>query len=127
MAHNPSASGWSYNSLSAPLLVLRLQVLAVALTAGLILGVSCQDSASAAQPRGDNYYSGRVTDQRAKPVAKARIEVNGNESFSDANGNFGVDLPQAKRFILNISHPDFAELSYLSRTPLSGQTWRLRY
>src|SRR5207253_851989 len=36
-----------------------------------------------------------------------------------------LETPRAERYILNISHPDYADVSVISRTPLTGQRWSL--
>jgi len=104
--------------------------LAVILLASLFVDAGC----TVTRPPGPDLrdwpevggtFSGSVTDQQAKPVVHARVEVNGKEVFTDANGRFQLRPPPANRFILNISHVDFADLSHLSRVPLMGQTWRL--
>lgn len=70
-------------------------------------------------------FSGQVVDQRGKPIAEARVEVNRQETYSRADGFFRVAVPTDERYLLNLSHPDFADFSYLSRTPLENQTWTL--
>ena len=76
-------------------------------------------------PKAGSVYSGRVTDQEGKPVAKARVEVSGQEVLSKEDGTFQVCVPAESRYILNISHPDFADFSCISRNPLTGQLWPL--
>ena len=76
-------------------------------------------------PKAGSVYSGRVTDQEGKPVAKARVEVSGQEVLSKEDGTFQVCVPAERSYILNISHPDFADFSYISRNPLTGQLWPL--
>ena len=70
-------------------------------------------------------FSGRVADQADRPVRKANVEVNGAEAVTDDNGIFELTVAPASRFILNISHPDFADLSYITRTSVTKHTWRL--
>jgi hypothetical protein len=70
-------------------------------------------------------FSGRVTDQNGRPVAQATVEVNGKDLLTRADGRFEIAIRPAERYILNISHPDFADFSYISRTPLAGQSWPL--
>jgi hypothetical protein len=69
--------------------------------------------------------SGRVTDQSNKPVTQARVEVNGQETRSNEEGAFELSVPGAERYVLNISHADFADFSYISRTALKVQSWPL--
>lgn len=84
---------------------------------------------SLAACRTTNYasgsFSGRVVDRMKQPIADARVEVNGRETRSAADGTFRLSVPGAAQYALNISHRDFAALSYLSRTSLSGQNWIL--
>lgn len=70
-------------------------------------------------------FSGRVVDQQGRPVGKALVEVSGKETITDVDGNFRLGGVAGDRFILNISHADFADLSYVSRTSLTGQSWQL--
>ena len=96
----------------------------------LILLVAC-GSTYAPKPAGAAVaiaglgFSGKVTDQKAKPVEGARVEVNGIETASRGDGSFRLEVPPAERYILNISHPDYADISVIARKPLNGQTWRL--
>ncbi len=77
-------------------------------------------------PRGKGAdFSGQVTDSQGQPVAGATVEVNGEETLSQGDGSFRLSVPAVERYILNVSHLDFAELSYISRTPLAGQRWIL--
>jgi hypothetical protein len=70
-------------------------------------------------------FSGTVTDQGGRPVNRATVEVNGKRTLTRDDGRFQLEVPADRRYLLNISHPDFAEFSHVSRTPLSGQNWRL--
>lgn len=89
----------------------------------LLACVGCPKPGSG--PKGPNLFSGRVTDQSDKAVTQARVEVNGKETLSKGDGTFELPVPPAERYILNISHADFADFSYISRTPLKGQNWPL--
>jgi len=70
-------------------------------------------------------FSGTTVDQQGTPVAGARVEVNGLETTSQSDGSFSFEVPGAGRYLLNITHPDYAGVSFLSRTPLKGQRWTL--
>ena len=99
----------------------------MAVVVAFLLGVGCSVIGKSA-PSGRSKragYSGWVTDQDGKPIAKARVEVNGMETFTQNNGAFHLPVPSTSRYILNLSHPDFADFSHISRTPLSGQIWPL--
>lgn len=107
---------------------LRGRSLALAALLGLFAGVGCQTTGATGGVGTygkDNAFSGRVTDQQGRPVARARVEVNGYEVFTGGDGAFQLSVPAKSRYILNISHPDFADFSYVSRTPISGQRWPL--
>jgi len=70
-------------------------------------------------------FSGRVIDPKKQPILGARIEVNGRETRSGTGGAFKLSVPSASTYALNITHPDYASVSYISRTGLSGQRWML--
>lgn len=102
------------------------EVAAVRLTLLLLLLLACVGCPRPGSgPKGAQSFSGRLTDQLNTPVAQARVEVNGQETLSKGDGAFELSVPAAKRYILNISHADFADFSYISRTPLKGQNWPL--
>src|SRR4051794_19476713 len=120
MACNESASGGAGPQ--------RVQVMrrwpAVALWMGLLLGIVCHPQAAAGQTTGPDF-SGVVTDQKGIPVTGALVEVNGQTTLSRTDGAFQLPVTTAETYILNISHPDFADASAISRTLLQGQTWPL--
>ena len=70
-------------------------------------------------------FSGKVTDQQGQPIANARVEVKGARTSTAADGGFKLTAPPSDRYVLNLTHPDYADLSYVSRVPLPNQTWRL--
>ncbi len=70
-------------------------------------------------------FEGAVRDQAGQPIADARVDLNGREARSAANGGFRVAVPRAATYILALSHRDFADFAYVTRTPLRGQTYRL--
>jgi tyrosinase len=98
--------------------VLPARLAAALLLLLLLASVGCR-------PKGRQLFSGTVTDQANKPVAEARVEVNGKETLSKGDGTFELSVPAAPRYILNISHADYADFSYISRTALKGQSWPL--
>lgn len=103
-----------------------LRYLVLALSMGLLAVVGCCHlTAGPGLPSKGTAFSGHVTDQQGQPVASARVEVNGQATLSRGDGTFQLSVPEGARYILNISHPDFADLSYISLTPLAGQRWRL--
>lgn len=70
-------------------------------------------------------FSGRVLNQQAGPIDGARVEVNGVKTITRSDGSFELDVAGASRYILNISHPDYADLSVIARAPLQTQRWTL--
>ncbi|HEV2805765.1 MAG TPA: tyrosinase family protein [Chthoniobacterales bacterium] len=74
---------------------------------------------------GSQAFSGIVIDQENNPIANARVEVNGRETQSKSDGAFQLAVPAADRYVLNFSHLDFAEFSYISRVSVTGQRWPL--
>jgi len=105
------------------------------LAAALILfaGLGCRSGVdddgatrlSATSPAAPPLFSGQVTDQQGKPVEGARVEINGDETRSGTAGEFRLAARTAEKYILNISHRDFADLSYISRFPIANQRWAL--
>lgn len=90
----------------------------------------CAGKKVTVQPGGDNsprnqVFSGRVVDQGGTPIPKARVEVNGTEQLTSADGEFRFAVATQNRYIFNISHPRYADLSYVARTAIRDQTWRL--
>lgn len=137
MTRNQPSSGRFFGPLRVQELDLRpISHCALALLVGFLLaGVGCHpingDRLGVRLPDEPNPtvervgFSGRVADQQGQPVASARIEVNGQETLSKGDGSFQLLVPAWTLYILNISHLDFADFSYISRTPLAGQRWPL--
>ena len=107
--------------MNAPAKVVRVAPARLAAALLLFLLLACVGC----RPKGRQAFAGSVTDQSNKPVAQARVEVNGKETFSRSDGTFDLSVPGADRYVLNISHADFADFSYISRTALKGQRWPL--
>lgn len=95
----------------------------VALAVGLLAGVLFLPQPGLAQD--DPELTGLVTDQKGQPVANARIEVNGLETTSLDDGTFRMSVTERGPYLLNISHLDFADVSYFSHTLLTEQTWQM--
>lgn len=93
----------------------------------VVLGtLACQSTAPPASSTGSGVsFSGTVTDQQAKPLEGSRVEVNGRETVTKADGTFQLTVTASDHYILNISHADFADLSYVTRIPIQGQRWSL--
>lgn len=95
-------------------------VLAVCVFVGLAVG--CQSTGGYGTGAS---FSGRVVDPQQKPIAGARVDVNGRETVSGADGKFQLAVRPAATYALDISHRDYAGLTYLSRTGVAGQDWVL--
>jgi tyrosinase len=90
---------------------------------------ACRSTSTGPQTGGATFaggtFSGVVVDQQAKPVEGARVEVNGRDTTSRSDGSFALDVPSSDRYLLNITHPDYAEVSVLTRSSIKGQRWIL--
>lgn len=70
-------------------------------------------------------FSGQVTDREGHAVSDARVDVNGSATRSGSDGSFRLPVRASDRYLLNIFHPDYADLSYVSRIPIPNQRWPL--
>ncbi len=107
---------------------MRRGVLVFLLVVGVLAGTTCTSTGPGAITGGATVgasFSGRVVDPKKQPIAGARVEVNGRDTRSGTDGAFELTVPGAETYVLNISHPEYAGLSYLSRTGLKGQSWML--
>ncbi len=102
----------------------RASWLAMALIVGFLAGLVCLPQSALGQTTGSDL-AGLVTDQQGKPVANARVEVNSQATFSGTDGSFKMTVSSQPPYVLNFSHLDFADASYVSQTLLTGQTWQL--
>ena len=73
----------------------------LAALAGLLLLSACS---------GSRRFSGRVVNEQGQPVQNASVEVNGARTSTSATGEFEVRPRAQDRLVLNITHPDYAEL-----------------
>jgi tyrosinase len=96
---------------------------AAALAVGLLVGVLFLPQSALGQDEPE--LTGLVTDQKDKPIANARIEVNGLETTSGDDGTFRLSVREPGPYLLNISHLDFADVSYFSHTLLTEQVWQM--
>ena len=87
---------------------------AMALLILLLMVTGCRPKTQPS-PKAGQVFSGIVTDQENNPVANARVEVSGQETLSKNDGAFQLSVPGAEKYVLNFSHPDFAEFSFVSR------------
>jgi tyrosinase len=92
----------------------------LSVVAGLLLFNACSGSCSRSR-----RFSGRVINQQGQPIPNASVDVSGARTTTSGTGEFQVSPAAQERFVLNITHPDYADLSFASRTPLVNQTWRL--
>ncbi len=98
------------------------------LVLGILGGSGCKSTRTGPITGGATVgasFSGRVVDPKQQPIASARVEINDRETRSGTGGAFELTVPGAETYFLNISHPDYAGLSYVSRTGLKGQNWIL--
>jgi hypothetical protein len=69
----------------------------------------------------ENFFSGHVFNRQTQAgVAGATVKVNGAEVTADAAGNFRVTVPDARQFVLNVTHPGFALASLVLRNHVVG-------
>ena len=74
---------------------------------------------------GSRRFSGRVVSEQGQPIPNASVDVSGARTTTSASGEFQVNAPSRERYVLNISHPDYADLSFASNGPLANRTWKL--
>jgi hypothetical protein len=74
-------------------------------------------------------FSGRVVDEvTSSPVAKAEVSVNGAAATTNAQGWFSVTAavaPSPERYVLNITHPEYALHSRIHDKASAGDTYAL--
>lgn len=74
-------------------------------------------------------FSGRVIDETSQnPVASATVAVNGVSATTNAQGWFRLAVPPApapERYVLNVSHPQYALLSRIHDKEAVGNTYEL--
>ncbi len=77
----------------------------------------------------DVGFSGRVIDENSQvPVVDASVKVNGVSTRTDAQGWFSLTAPfapDAERYVMNISHRDYALLSRIHDKGSAGNTYEL--
>lgn len=77
---------------------------------------------AAAQP---GPVQGQIVDDNSRPVPGAVVDLNGRRSRSGDDGRFTLDAPAGDKYILAISHPDFADAVHVSRSLPTRQIWTL--
>jgi len=70
-------------------------------------------------------FSGWVSEATGKPIADAYVTVNQVMVRTKKDGRFDLSVPAATIYSLKISHPEFADHFYNSRTALKNQVWTL--
>src|SRR5262245_55965101 len=70
-------------------------------------------------------FTGSVVAPGGKPVAAAVVEVNGSIIQTDDKGTFGLLVPPAGRYVVNIRKPGFGLLSSIATRPIQGRTWTM--
>jgi tyrosinase len=68
---------------------------------------------------------GRVVDAQGQPVGKALVRINDSSIVTGDDGRFRLEVKDDKRYILNISHPDYADAVHIFRRAPMGQIWVL--
>lgn len=78
---------------------------------------------------GNVGFSGRVIDETTQtPVTGASVAVNGVNATTNAQGWFSLAVPPApdpERYVLNVSHPQYALLSRIHDRAAAGNTYEL--
>lgn len=91
----------------------------------VLAGLSSSACTHLLRGAGGGTFSGWVTERDGTPIHGATVEINGRATSSGSDGSFRLSVAPAERFLLNLSHPDFADDSHVSRLPLVGQRWPL--
>lgn len=77
----------------------------------------------------DLPFSGRVVDETTMaPVGGASINVNGRTATTNAQGWFNLTVPSMaspERYVVNISHPQYAQMSRPFDKSVTGYTYEL--
>lgn len=95
-------------------------------TAALLPAAAGADpAASPAAAPGIATFSGMIADRYGRPIVEARIEVNGRVTYSEDDGSYHLPVEPNDRYLVNLSHPDYADFSYLTRQPLDNHSWCL--
>jgi len=84
--------------------------------------------ASTVVAQASTTISGTVKDNTGSPVADARVDIRGAQSYStttDASGNFSVDNVGGGVYVLTISRPGFQTVSESDFAVIAGQTQSL--
>jgi len=95
-----------------------------ALIVGLLAGFAGLPQSALGRPSWSVTSPDR-SDQEGRPVANARVEVNGQATFSGTDGSFLMTVTSQPPYVINFSHLDFAEASYVTRALFKGQTVQL--
>jgi hypothetical protein len=67
------------------------------------------------------FFSGRVFNRQTKAgVASATVRLNGISATADAQGNFRVVVKDARKFVLNVTHPGYALASQVLTNRVVG-------
>lgn len=78
---------------------------------------------------GDAGFAGRVIDETTlNAISSARVEVSGIDTTTNAQGWFSLRVPikpWPERYVLNITHPQYARLSRIHDRDALGNTYEL--
>jgi len=74
-------------------------------------------------------FSGRVVDEATNaPISGARVDVSGRNATTNAQGWFSLRVPSMnapERYVVNISHPQYAQMSRPFDKSATGYTYEL--
>ena len=71
------------------------------------------------------FFSGRVVGSDGAVLPGATVQVGGGEVATDPSGAFGLTVPFADRYVLNIEKRGYAPVSRLYDVPVTGRLYRL--
>lgn len=93
-------------------------------TAGADAG-GADTAAKPAEASDGAYFSGTIADRYGQPIVEAKVEVNGRWTYTRGDGTYQLTVEPDERYLINLSHPDYADYSYLTRSPMKEQNWCL--
>ncbi len=107
----------------------RILVFMAALMSTAVLPPAIANADPAAEKASAGFdvatFSGIIADRYGRPIDQARIEINGSVTYTRKGGSYSLTVEPKERYLINLSHPDYADFSYLTRQPLKAQNWCL--
>jgi len=70
-------------------------------------------------------FSGHVDGTDTPAIANAEVDVNGKTTTTDAQGLFSINVPDAKRFVLNIRKPGYGLVSRVFDDSVTGAQYTM--